>query len=121
MKKLILLRISYWVPAIVDILMAFLILNPGQVGLKNYVYPMGLVAAIAFSWGIMLIIADRKPVERRWVLVPTMFVILMIIGATILSLILNAVPFIQGITNIIIGSIVFTIVLFGYQKSQYLQ
>jgi hypothetical protein len=44
-------------------------------GLTEVVYPMGLASVIAFSRGIMLLIADRKPVERRWVLIPTALVV----------------------------------------------
>jgi hypothetical protein len=117
MEKLVWLQLGFLVPAIVDIIMAFLILIPDQVGLTSYVYPMGLVSVIAFSWGIMLLIGLRNPLERRWILVPTMLVILMIIGATSISLLVNAVPFIPGITNIMIGAIVFTITLFSYQQS----
>ena len=36
---------------------------------------MGLISAVAFSWGILLLIADRKPLERRWVLIPTIIVV----------------------------------------------
>ena len=35
---------------------------------------MGLMSAVAFSWAVLLIVADRKPVERRWVLLPTTLV-----------------------------------------------
>ena len=38
-------------------------------------YPMGLVSAIAFSWGVLLLIADRMPFERRWILIPTILVV----------------------------------------------
>ena len=44
-------------------------------GLPDIAYPMGLTSAIAFSWGVMLLIADRKPMERRWVLIPTILVV----------------------------------------------
>ena len=44
-------------------------------GTTEVVYPMGLAAAIAFSWAVMLLIADRKPLERRWILVPTCLVV----------------------------------------------
>lgn len=36
---------------------------------------MGLMSAVAFSWGILLIFADRRPLERRWVLLPTILVV----------------------------------------------
>ena len=44
---------------------------------------MGLLSAIAFSWGVLLLVADRKPVERRWILVPTMLVVTLITLARI--------------------------------------
>ena len=74
-SKIIWLRISYWIAAIADFGIALSALFPERMGLTEYVYPMGLVAAVAFSWGILLIIADKKPVERRWILIPTMIVV----------------------------------------------
>ena len=44
-------------------------------GLSRIEYPMGLMSAVAFSWGIMLLLADRKPLERKWVLIPTILVV----------------------------------------------
>ena len=60
-----LLRSSYWVAAIADFVIAFLVLIPERMGIGGFVYPMGLMSAVAFSWGVMLIVADRRPVERR--------------------------------------------------------
>jgi len=47
-------------------------------GVTETVYPMGLVSAIAFSWGVLLVMADRKPLERRWILIPTILVVSLI-------------------------------------------
>jgi uncharacterized membrane protein len=47
-------------------------------GVTGFVYPMGLMSAVAFSWGVMLILADRKPVERKWVLAPTILVVFLL-------------------------------------------
>lgn len=74
-KQILLLRISYWVPALADFVVAYLALNPQQMGVAGIVYPMGLTSVIAFSWGVLLLIADRKPMERRWILIPTILVI----------------------------------------------
>ena len=41
-------------------------------------HPMALTSAIAFSWGVLLLIADRKPQERRWILIPTILVVTLI-------------------------------------------
>ena len=74
-KKILLLRLSYWSAAIADFSIAFLVLIPERMGLTEIVYPMGLISAVALSWGLLLLIADRKPLERRWVLVPTIIVV----------------------------------------------
>ena len=65
-------RFSYWVGAIADFLLAVLVLIPDRMGVPTYVYPMGLMSAVAFSWGVLLIVADRRPVERKWSLPPNL-------------------------------------------------
>jgi len=47
-------------------------------GLAEIAYPMGLTSVIAFSWTVMLLIADRKPIERKWILIPTILVVTLI-------------------------------------------
>jgi hypothetical protein len=74
-KQILLLRLSYWTAAIADFGIAILVLIPQKMGLTEIVYPMGLISAVAFSWGILLLIADRKPLERRWILIPTIIVV----------------------------------------------
>ena len=69
------MRISYWAAALADFSIAILVLIPERMGLTEIEYPMGLVSAIAFSWGVLLLIADRKPLERRWILIPTILVV----------------------------------------------
>jgi len=77
-KKVMLLRISYWVAAIADFIVAIVVLIPERMGVPGFVYPMGLMSAVAFSWGVLLIFADRKPLERRWVLLPTILVVFLL-------------------------------------------
>jgi drug/metabolite transporter (DMT)-like permease len=74
-KQILLVRISYWAAALADFSIAILVLIPERMGLTEIEYPMGLVSAIAFSWGVLLLIADRKPLERRWILIPTILVV----------------------------------------------
>jgi len=74
-KQIILLRLSYWIAALADFAIAFWALVPQRMGVTEFIYPMGLTAAIAFSWGVMLLIADRKPMHRRWILIPTILVV----------------------------------------------
>ena len=77
-KSILLLRLSYWVAAIADFVIAILAWMPERMGLEEIAYPMGLFSVVAFSWTIMLLMADRKPIERKWVLVPTIVVVTLI-------------------------------------------
>jgi len=47
-------------------------------GVTEIAYPMGLASVMAFSWAVMLLIADRKPNERKWMLIPTILVVTLI-------------------------------------------
>lgn len=77
-KAVFLLRLSYWIAAIADFVIAILVWMPERMGLSEVVYPMGLASVIAFSWGVILVMADRKPLERRWILIPTILVVALI-------------------------------------------
>ena len=103
-----LLRISYWVAAIADFIIALLVLIPERMGVAGFVYPMGLMSAVAFSWGVMLLIADRQPVERRWILLPTMLVVFLLGVAGVYSAIIGVIPLSR-----IIGSTSAVLVVLG--------
>jgi len=75
---ILLLRSSYWIAAIADFAIAVLVWIPARMGVSEFTYPAGLASVIAFSWGVLLLVADRRPVERRWVLVPTVLVVSLI-------------------------------------------
>ena len=77
-KPILLLRLSYWIAAIADFIIAILAWMPERMGVTETVYPMGLASAMAFSWGVLLVMADRKPLERRWILIPTILVVSLI-------------------------------------------
>ena len=91
-NKIRLLRISYWAGAIGDYALAILALNPEIMKVPSYCYPMGLFSAVAFSWGVMLILADREPLERRWVLLPTIMVGSLLLIAVVYSMYAGAIP-----------------------------
>jgi hypothetical protein len=67
------LRLSYWVGAIADAVATVAILIPARMGESDFRYPMGLAAALMFAWTVLLIWGDRKPVERRGILLLTVF------------------------------------------------
>ena len=92
-KTLILLRVSYWSAALADFGIAAVMLMPARMGMSEIVYPMGLASAIAFSWAVMLLFADRKPLERRWMLVPTILVIALLTCTRVLFSLAGAIEF----------------------------
>lgn len=89
----ILLRLSYWSAALADFAIAAVMLMPARMGTAEVVYPMGLASAIAFSWAVMLLFADRKPLERRWMLIPTILVIALLTCIRILFSLAGAIEF----------------------------
>lgn len=101
-KQILLLRISYWIPALADFTVAYSALNPQQMGLTGVVYPMGLTSVIAFSWGVLLLIADRKPMERRWILLPTILVVSLL---TITRVIFSQLDFIDFSLSVLLFGI----------------
>ena len=72
-KKIIWLRISYWVGAIADGLAALRMLFPKIAYGVDYRYALGLGASLMIGWTFLLIWADRKPLERKGVLLITAF------------------------------------------------
>jgi len=75
------LRICYWVGAVVDAGAAVQMLHPPLfawgMGLSSfepgsdYRYAMGMGASLMLGWTALLIWADRKPMERKGVLILT--------------------------------------------------
>ena len=115
------LRISYWAGAIGDFAIAILVLIPDRMGVASYVYPMGLMSAVAFSWGCMLIWADRKPVERRWVLLPTILVGIMLLLAVLSSVYVGAIPLERVLPNLFLLPAVVVLWSFSYYLSRDLE
>jgi len=106
-KEILLLRISYWVAAIADFSIAFSVLIPERMGLTEIVYPMGLMSAVAFSWGVLLLFADRKPLERRWVLIPTIIVVALLSIARVIFTLNGTIKFSLAFLLLGAGLIIF--------------
>jgi len=111
-SKILFLRLSYWTAAIADFAIGISVLFPERVGLNEFVYPMGLMSVVAISWGILLLIADRKPVERRWVLIPTIIVIALLNGVRIYATINELIEF--SIVLLFIGIIILLLLIYSY-------
>lgn len=115
-SKITWLRISYWTAAIADFGIAISVLIPERVGLTEFVYPMGLMSVVAISWGILLLIADRKPIERRWVLIPTIIVVALLSSIRIYVSILGLIKF--SMAFLILGLIIISLLTYSYVNSR---
>ena len=111
------LRASFWVAAIADFVIVLLVLTPERMGVGDYVYPMGLMAAVAFSWGVLLVVADREPLERRWVLLPTMLVVSLLGGVALHAGYLGLIPARRAIATSIVTAAVLLQLVLGYWRS----
>ena len=100
--KVVWLRISFWAGAIGDFAIAVLALIPERMGVPSYVYPMGLLSAVAFSWGCMLVGADRVNLIRtkHGFFFPTILVGVMLLLAVIYSVYAGAIALRSVFLNI---------------------
>lgn len=119
-KKVRWLRIAYWTAAIADFVVAVLALIPSRMGVPQYVYPMGLMSAVAFSWGIILIMADRKAVERRWILIPTSIVVGLLGVVGLHAGITEILPLARVIPVITASVLIMSILVYSYVNSRHL-
>jgi hypothetical protein len=80
------LRTSYWAGAMLDLLAGLTMLFPALFAVNNqlssfypapdYRYAMGMGAPLMLAWTVLLLWADRKPMERKGLLPITLLVVL---------------------------------------------
>lgn len=91
-KAIRLLRVSYWIGAVADGFFAIALISPKLWGMALKIAPfnpdlqhridMGVGASLMLSWTVLLLWADRKPMERKGVLLLTVFPALTCLAAT---------------------------------------
>ena len=111
------LRLSFWVAAIADFLVAIMVLIPDLPG-DTYVISMGQMSAVAFSWGIILVLAVRKPMERRWIAIPTLLVVFLLGVVSVHALVTGLLPTAMLIPALATSVVVFTLLIIGYLKTK---
>lgn len=79
---------------------------------------MGLMSAVSFSWACMLIWADREPIERRWVLLPTILVGAMLLLAGTYSIYAGVITAKSYLPNFFLIPAVILLWSFSYYKSR---
>ncbi len=76
------LKASFLAGAVADVVVGVLTLIPGRMGHTEITYPMGLAATVMFGWATLLVWGYRKPVERKGLLVITIFPVITGLMAT---------------------------------------
>ncbi len=115
------LRISFWVGAIADGIVAFAMFAEAILGrpspLTHYVpdtpyrYAIGLAGSLMLGWTLLLLWADRRPVERRGVLLLTCFVVVGLMGSGLYALSTGFMPIATGVTLLVFQGLL--VVLFS--------
>ena len=116
-RKVIWLRASYWAGAVADVGVGVLTLVPSRMGETEFRYPMGLAAAVMFAWALLLIWADRRPLERRGVLLPTIFVILGLLSAGLFAVASGIFPIARIVPTSILGVALIALMGVSYLKA----
>jgi hypothetical protein len=86
-------------------------------GQTEITYPMGLAASVMFAWALLLIWADRRPVERMGVLPLTIFVIAELLAVGLFAVASGIFPVARIIPSSIVGGLLIVLMGFSYLKA----
>jgi hypothetical protein len=112
------LKASYIVGAVADGVIGFLMLLPGRMGETEFRYPMGLGASLMFGWTALLLWAYRRPMERRGVLLLTIFpVIGGLVASGVWAVAAGHFPVQKIVPSSILGTALIILMGFSYRKA----
>lgn len=123
-SQVIWLRVAFWAGAVAGAYVAFTMLFPQPGGHPDFSsdwgfrYAMAFGAALMVGWTVLLIWADRKPLERRGILVITVFPV--IVGLQLSKLVLHQAGLISNpfpLSSFIVPSVLSVLFLGAYANS----
>jgi hypothetical protein len=118
-RKIAFLRASYWLGAVADAIVGVRMLMPQMMGEAQFRYAMGTSAALMFGWTVLLIWADRKPVERKGVLLITICPVLAgLMLATVRPLLDGVFPVSRMIPIWVVGAGIIALMGFSYYQAR---
>jgi len=128
-SRIIWLRISYWTGAILDglwvIPMLFPALGAKIYGIENlsfggeFRYALAVGAALMLGWTFLLIWADRKPVERRGVLLLTIIPVKVGLDLANIYLFVYGFATVEGmIPSWIVSLLIYVLFIYSYLNSR---
>ncbi len=123
-KAVLWLRISYWAGACLDFATLVMMLFPSLFVFMNrpnnfqadlaYRYAMGMGAPLMLGWTILLLWADRKPVERKDVIPLTLLVIAGEITVQIWGILAGFVSIFALLPTFVMQAILIALYSFSY-------
>ena len=117
--KVLWLRVSYWVGAVGDAIIAVRILMPDAMGEAGFRYAMGTSASLMVGWTFLLIWADRQPVQRKGILLLTIFpVITGLMTASLYPVLTGQFPVTRMIPVWIFGTSIICLMGFSYYNAR---
>lgn len=109
------LKGSFIAGAVADGIFGVLMLIPSRMGETEFSYPMGLAASLMFGWTFLLIWGYQKPVERKGVLLITIFpVITGLLASGAYQVATGAFPFARGLRGMILAVVLIGLMGFSY-------
>lgn len=123
--KVLFLRISYWVGAILDaawvIPMVFPRVGGSLFGIENFQpdavvrYALAVGAALMLGWTVLLLWADRKPVERRGVILLTVVPVKVCLdAAALIPPVLGVISWTRYLLMEIDAPVLYVLFIFAY-------
>ncbi len=113
------LRASYIAGAAADGLIGILMLIPSRMAETEFRYPMGLGATLMFGWTALLLWGNIKPLERKGILLLTIFpVITGLLGTGIWAAASGLFPAEKIIPSSILGLALILLMGFSYLKAR---
>lgn len=121
-RKILWLRASYWIGAVADAIVGIRMLMPGAMGEAGFRYAMGTSASLMFGWTLLLIWADRRPVQRKGILLITIVPVIPGLMAAALYTVLDGVfPVARAVPLWIAGTAIMCLMGFGYYNARDLE
>lgn len=122
------LRVSYRAGAAVDFAAGLMMLLPDVFAWMNqpvnfhpaddFRYAMGMGAPLMFGWTVLLLWADRRPLERMGVLPITLLVVIGEVLTQVWGVKVGFMPFGALAPTFVIQSAIFSLFLFSYFQAR---
>ena len=119
------LRLAYLAGAIVDFLVFLLMVFPPLASLfwgfnefsNQYFFAMGMGGSLMLGWTVLLLWAYRKPLERRFVAILTIIVIIGVAITNAIMVVQKEFTITELIPTVIIQAILLFLFSYGYYRT----